>query len=314
MSEVASPINRFNLRSANEQLTEFAYNPGLERLASLYGVEELPRAVDERLLTLQGVAAAYWDFRGGKERQAVNWDIEHLGQPGSKEWSAVFEAADELGMVRSGELIRRQPDYLVVLGGANKAPLDRLRFGLASVVQAGRLAYLGSSRPLSDTERKNVQGYAPYANTEFDLGSAAFESLLGAQVVDEVNENRDGDTWRMRLYEYKIDDNTKQGFVLSTPTTVEGHRATTYDNYRFFADRAELSTSQPTTVASVTTSFYVPAQHLAGVQELMLPYGTKLETFGHSAEYSGVNRRPSQLLQETKAAVDAAVRLNVAIR
>jgi hypothetical protein len=48
-------------------------------------------------------------------------------------------------------------------------------------------------------------------------------------------------------------------------------------------------------------------------QKLTLKYGTSVETIGHSSDYSGAKRKPSQLLQETKSAIDAAVRLQEAI-
>ncbi len=59
----------------------------------------------------------------------------------------------------------------------------------------------------------------------------------------------------------------------------------------------------------MTTGFYTQGQGIPAVQELTLPYGTHVETIGHDAAYSGMVRKPSQLLQETKAAIDAAVRL-----
>lgn len=118
----------------------------------------------------------------------------------------------------------------------------------------------------------------------------------------------------MRLYEFERNDALHHGFVLSTPTTIEGQRANTYDNYKFFAERAALADEPHATVAAVTTGFYVPGQHLPGVEELTLRHGIRVETIGHSAEYSGVTRKPAQLLQETRAAIDAAYRLNQALR
>ena len=86
------------------------------------------------------------------------------------------------------------------MGGANKAPLDRLRYGLSVVDDFDQVVYLGSSRPVSDAEREKAADYAPDAQTEFDLGCGAFEKLLGAKVVDEISIEKDGDTWGMRLY------------------------------------------------------------------------------------------------------------------
>jgi hypothetical protein len=314
------PESRFNkpigYNHAYSELGWFADNTGLLELAELYGVgkDKLPwqyedEDIPHRLRILQEIGQKYWDFRNGAERQAVDFNDEALDDPDSKQGIAIFEAARSLGMVESSRP-SIDADYLVILGGANKAPYDRLKYGL-EVTQGyfGHAVYLGSTRPVSDAEREKAKDYAPNARTEFDLGCGAFETLLDAHMVDEVTEVRDGDTWGMRLYEYEHNGETKSGFVLSTPQTIGARRATTYDNYKFFADRAELAKNPDTKVVAVTTGFYVPAQHLPAVQELTLPYGTQVETIGHDAAYSGVTRKASQLLQETKAAIDAAVRL-----
>jgi hypothetical protein len=290
-------------------LEAFAHNEGLVEMAQLFGAEELPENTAERLSVLQKIATENWDFRKGAERQAVNWNDELLDQEGTEQWETVFTAANKLGLVESSEPEDKDPDFLVILGGANKAPLDRLRYGLEKLDSFGQVAYLGSSRPVSDAEREKAKDYAPDAQTEFDLGCGAFETLLGAKQVDEIIEERNGDTWGMRLYEFEHEGEVKHGFVLSTPQTIGERRATTYDNYRFFADRAELEHHPDASVVAVTTGFYTQGQGIPAVQELTLPHGTHVETIGHDAAYSGVVRKPSQLLQEAKSAIDAAVRL-----
>ncbi len=297
---------------AAAELSRFASNEGLDELASLYGVE-LPEGTLDRLSTLKQLGAEHWDFRKGAERQEVNWDEGLIDEEGSEQHDAIFAAADKLGLVQDTEPKNKHPNSLVILGGANRAPLDRLRYGLEHVEDFDRVAYLGSSRAVSDAEREKAAEYAPEAQTEFDLGCGAIETLLGAKMIDEISIERDGDTWGMRLYEFERNGEMKHGFVLSTPQMIGKRRATTYDNYRFFADRAELADDPGHSVVAVTTGFYTQGQHMPGVQELTLPFGTTVETIGHSAEYSGVTRKASQLLQETKSAVDAAVRLEAAI-
>lgn len=282
-------------------------------MASLFGTETLPENPAERLLALQKVATAHWDFRKGAERQAVDWNVEAIDQEGSEQWNTIFSAADKLGLVRDSEPQTKNPNSLVILGGANKAPFDRLRYGLEQVYNFEIAAYLGSTRPVSEAEREKAKDYAPTARTEAELGYGAFETLLGARMVDEVHEVRYGDVWGMRFYEFEYNGEIKNGFVLSTPQQIGARRATTYDNFSFFADRAELADNPDYSIVAVTTGIYTAGQHLPGVQELTLKYGTTVETIGHSAEYSGAVRKPSQLLQETKAAIDAAVRLQEAI-
>jgi len=298
---------------ARQELESFVKNQGLEEMARLFGVEKLPEDQSKKLLALQKIAKEHWDFRKGAERQAVDWNVELLDQEGSEPWNTIFTAADKLGLVQDTDPQNKKPNSLIILGGANKAPLDRLRYGLEHVEDFDQLVYLGSTRPVSDAEREKAVEYAPNAQTEFELGCGAFETLLGAKMVDEISEERDGDIWGMRLYEFEHNGEIKHGFVLSTPQQIGEHRATTYDNYKFFADRAELINDPEHTVVAVTTGFYSQGQHLPGVAELTLKYGTTIETIGHSAEYSGVKRKPSQLLQEIKSAIDAAVKLQIAI-
>jgi len=298
---------------ARAELDAFVANPGLDELASLFGVEELPDDPRERLHKLEELAAAHWDFRKGAERQATDWNDELLDQEGSEQWEAVFSGADKLGLVESSTAKNKHPQTLMFYGAANRAPFDRLRYGLEQVEDFGQLVYLGCSRPVSDGEREEAKDYAPDAQTEFDLGWGALETLLDAKMTDEVSWERDGDTWGMRLYEFEKDGETKHAFALSTPQYIGEERANTYDNLRFFADRAELAEDPDHTIVAVTNAFYTGGQGLPGVQELTLPFGTEIETIGFDAAYGGKVRKPSQLLQETKAAVDAAVRLEAAL-
>lgn len=296
-----------------KELDSFLNNPGWDELAAEFSNKPLPVDTDERLVVLRGLAAN-WDFRNGAERQAVNWDDSALGDEDSALWKSVFRAGDKLHMVQDGVLHNKSPKYLAILGGANKAPFDRLRFGLEAAEDFEHVVYLGASRSVLPAEREKAKAYAPDAKTEFDLGSGAFKALLGAKLTDDFTIERDGDTWGLRAYDLTYKGTEKTGFVLSTPTTIHGKRATTYDNFKFFADRAELSKDPEATVAAITTAFYVPGQHLAAVQELTLPYGTPVETIGHSAGFSGVRRTATQILQEAKSGVDAAVRLDAAIQ
>ncbi len=311
---MSEQLNRQNPEQlARHELEAFVDNPGLVEMSQLFGLQEVPADRHDRLHAFQEVAAAHWDFRKGEERQATNWDDELLDQEGSEQWNTIFDGADKLGLVKDTEPVNKHPNSLVILGGANRAPLDRLRYGLEKVEDFEQVAYLGSSRPLSDAEREKAKDYAPDAQTEFDLGCRAFETLLGARVVDDLSFKRNGDIWRARLYEFERNGETKHGFALNTPHKIGERRANTYDNYSFFVDVAELSKDPDHTVVAVTTGFYTKGQHLPAVQVLTLPYGIKVETIGHSAEYSGVKRKPSQLLQETKSAIDAGVSLQAAI-
>lgn len=305
--------------AADNELLVAAGSIGFDLLADLYGVEDLPTDTEERLMVLQGIAATHWDFRKGAERQQVEWDDATVDVEGSNAWEAIFSAGSMLGLVQDTTPIDDNPNSLIILGGANRAPFDRMRYGLENVANFGQVAYLGSSRPVSDAEREKTAEYAPEAVTEFELGVGALETLVQARKIDEttLEIEIDGEASEGNLHTYELDFNgeRKTALMVNTPLMINAphmfgeRRANTYDNYRFFAGAAGLDEDSEHVAVAVTTGFYTAGQHLPGVQELTLPYNTELETIGHSAAYSGVTRKASQLLMETKAMVDAAVLL-----
>ena len=195
---------------------------------------------------------------------------------------------------------------------------DRLEHLLESLDDFGMLIYLGASNPLTDGQKDKAKGYAPGAQTEFDLGCSAFETLLGARIVSRDSTVRKDDVWAWQEYEFEWKGVTRTAFALNTPKEVheddqQSHRANTYDNCKFFARMAELADNPHVTAVFDTNALYLPGQHLAAVQELTLRYGVAVETVGPSAERTGADRIPPQLLQENKAGIDAAVRLEQAI-
>ena len=303
--------------NAAAELDSFAYNPGLEKMTELFSNGALPLPMEERLSVAKEIADQNWDFRKGSERQATDWSNDLLDQPNSHQWNTIFEAADELGLVKNTQPINKSPDMFAVLGGANHAPYDRLKYGLETLDDFGALAYLGAQREVNESERTKAADYAPGAKTEFDLGCAAFEKLLpNINRIDDIPLESvvDEDVWRMRVYEFQWKGKNKYAYALSSPKQIGERRATTYDNYDHLADLMQLQKDPNKSIVAVTTGFYTQGQHLPAVQQLTLKYGTSVETIGHSAEYAGVARKPSQLLQETKAAIDAAVKLQDAIQ
>lgn len=295
---------------AISELLSFVNNPGLSELARLYGEDISVLPSRSKLSVLGNLAATYWDFRKGAERQTTDWSDDSLNQEGSVQRDIIFNTAAKLGMVASSRSANQTPDYLVILGGANRSPLDRLRYGLENVDRFGQLVYMGSSRPLSEIEKSKVKDYAPGASTEFDLGCSAFETYLEAVPVKNIRVMREGEEWGIEAYDF-TDANSaqKRAFALNSPQIVGEHRATTYDNYRFLAETIGLQHHTTASIVSVTTGFYIPGQHAPAVQEITLPYGVTVETIGHDAAYSGAHRLPTQLLQEAKAAIDGYTRL-----
>ena len=288
---------------ASQALDAFVFNPGLDEMASAFG-ESLPTYRQGRLAALTELSKQ-WDFRRGQERQDTV-SQSTIDQPDGKIWKQVFAAATQLGMVESSKPKNTSPENLLILGGANRAPLDRLRYGLASA-QPETVYYMGATRPTTPVEQEKAKDYAPGALTEFELGCGAIMSYLEAKQTDESTDGDPEQAWRE--FSFRNKGRKLLAYAINTPKPTGQQRANTYDNFAHFAAWNGLVPGNSAPTLAVTTGFYVPGQHLPGVQELVGSYGVGFETIGHSAAYSGANRLASQLLQETKAAIGAADRL-----
>ena len=296
------------------ELLAFVHNPNLERLAVLTETAApLPTEPRERLAALQTIARDHLDFRGGKARQNTQWE----GRVNTEVDELLTNVGEALGMDANTAPEHRYPDWLLLPGAANEAALNRLAIGLTTV-QPKAMAALASARRLSPTEQERVATWAPGAETEFDLSCAAYESMPGAQLIGETAEDREGDTWRIRLYKVPLDNGRAcEAYVIGAPAMVQDGKgglrpANSHDNFRCFADGVGVRPGMRVAVA--TTGIYVPMQHLAAVEELA-PSGYRVETFGHSGAFSRVpiKRTGPQYGQEIKSAIDAAASLQSAI-
>lgn len=85
-------------------------------------------------------------------------------------------------------------DFAIVLGGANWSNLDRARYA-AEAHKNGQariwtLIISGSIRKLKDKEKEVVHGYAPAAETEYDLCLAAAKIIADEYSIRDVRVHR----------------------------------------------------------------------------------------------------------------------------
>lgn len=321
--------DQLKIERAQAELATFADNPHLISIFEQAGCEIDPIDVgltDEeqnaaranRLAAMQAFATEHWDARNGIERQSVDWGTKPA------EESPYYGQFVQLGMVESSKTTRSEYDFLLVLGAANKAPLQRLQYGLEQGSTYDHIALLGAGRPVGEKESKIADTYAPGAKTEHDLMDGAAKTVFKGKLVEDEYVDLEGvkyygadhpDYWKLHYFE------TTEGMPIFSlhsdykpqPENPSKNRAHTGDTYAFFRATAGDMLGVDSSVALVTNAFYTNAQHLDAVRELTLKTGAFVETIGFSAEYSGVVRKENQLLQETKSAIDAAVRLQQAI-
>lgn len=313
---------------ADQELVQFTEHPALRELTNYFGFEATED--QDRLDQLQQFMTQNWEARNGTERQAVNWDDPD--DPSAQEASRkVFELTAYLNMVESSHPKHDEYDYLVILGGANLAPFDRLRYGMEQGAKYKHIVLLGGGRKVGENEKPKTDTYAPGARTEFDLMNGAVETLLGDQIIrDETVDLRepagraehDSKNWKVRMYELKDGTN-----ILSLSSDFEPekdqskdarqhkNRSNSGDTYAFMREiLGESMLNADAKALLVTNAFYTNAQHLDAVRELTLTTGAQVETIGYDAAYGGTVRTAKQLKQELKSGIDAAVRLQDAIK
>jgi hypothetical protein len=292
-----------------QDLNHRVQDPAFDALADMFG-QELPTD-DSRLGVLQDVAARNWDFRKGKERQDVAWEGE-LADPNSTAGREVFRHTGRLGLVASTHTILPVYDFGIVTGGANRSPLDRTRYLHEQAAEVDHVLMLGSVRPVNDAERAKAADYAPGATSEFDLMRGAAENVyrLGSYVEDRPKEVGYDFRGEARVYHYNNADGPMIS-VLDAPAPADPskNRPNTVETYAFARELFGNELANADVLVS-TNAHFSPFQHIDALGALSLPTGAQVETIGYDAAYGGMNRLPSQLLQETKSYVDAMARLD----
>lgn len=296
---------------AIEYLVRFVNNPGVEHIVKEFDPQYAHiKDPNKRIDRLAEIAAEHWDFRKGRERFEIT-EIQPMDEPDSELGKIILEGARRMEIAISSPATLRHYSIVAILGGANKSPLNRLRYALEQHISYDMLIYLGSEREVQLPEQANVKDYASGAQTEFDLGKGALSSLLGIQMAETGEYEVATSEWRITHLQSK---DGKPIFILSAPPFLGGKRANTADTYDFMRRFFQEELTPKKNVLFTTASTYRYAQYFDAVREISLRTGVDVEIIGFDADYTGTETSPSQFLQELKAAADAAVRLRNAIQ
>lgn len=298
---------------ATEYLHRFAFNPGVERIVREFDTHFATiKNANKRLDYLQELAAKHWDYRKGRERFEIVAN-EPMDQPGDALGKVVYQGATEMGMYERSTATLRHYNIMAILGGANRSPYNRLKYGLMQNCTYDMLAYLGSEREILPPEYEQVKDYAPGAKTEFDLGMGAIMSLM----TDKLSENKEGEydvvtsEWHIARLQQK---DGVPVMLLSAPPFLGVKRANTADTYDFLRRLEQEALTRPKNILFITSSVFRYAQYFDAVREITLRTGVDIETIGFEPAFSGMDYKPSQLLQELKGGTDAAIRLRNALQ
>lgn len=286
-----------------------------------------------RIFALEKLAATQFHSRGDGDVYIERWNGagDDLSEPLR---SRVIGLADRLGLVTAKQPTHRTYDHTLVLGGGKRSPLLRARLCAELVdrgVVAGRIALLGSPRPVGPEERPATDQYAPAAADEFELLIAAATNefhltpkpvrfLCGSGDAEQICPawsarfpDHEADTPPAFTHEREVDLIDARGRVaataLSASTGRPPVRPDTSDTFRLWARWARPEPAQRALL--VTTQLFIPFQTFDGLRRLYLPLGVKVDSVGFDATWADRPLTAVDLLQEVLSGIRSARRLVV---
>jgi hypothetical protein len=137
--------------------------------------------INDTELFLEACSQANPRYQGGKDLVRFQLEQDETTWPEEVQ-DATMILAGHLGMLRDSTPLSGKYDMIIALGGARRSPLHRACYAAQAVVDKRAsvsyiLAIAGSTRPLGETEKAQVQDFAEGAETEFDLCSGAAEVI-----------------------------------------------------------------------------------------------------------------------------------------
>jgi hypothetical protein len=295
----AFPADGDELLSA---IDRWVRSPPMAALVSEFG-GVLPRSASllDLLNTLEEFSSR-WDYRRGAERSFAR----RVRLSRAKE-ELISEVAIALGLGCATAPAYGHFDHIVILGGLAPACFARCQ-GAADFIRRSKarpqtITALGALRPLGDSEEASVGDLLKLdpAN-EFAAWDAGLRLAFG---LDRALEER-RHAGRVRSY---LDPGGVPIRVIAAPTKrPAAMRANTADTMDWFAKRvAQLRGGER--MLLVTTSLYVPYQHVEGLRMLGLPHQTEVEMYGvHPNDMDqrfAPDIQPYHYLQEIRSTIRA---------
>jgi hypothetical protein len=197
------PVGDGRVTQIKLSIAQWLSAPSLHKLAKLFG-GSVPNGLDVYGLSKWFLEFSdVWDFRGRQKQafdikvgEGARWLLNSDDLTEEQKRSALI-AALELRLMDNDESARENHDYIWVLGGAKLSCLLRSRLAKQTVESAKRplkaVVMLASMRPIGDGEREATDTYAPGAETEFDLFTAAAQREFGAANKFAEERHDDGE-------------------------------------------------------------------------------------------------------------------------
>ncbi|MEV0544343.1 hypothetical protein [Nocardia salmonicida] len=287
---------------------EWMLSPPMRDLVGAFG-GRLPDAETPLLADrLDAFSTANWDFR---QRAAERHQLDERTFTSAIE-ELVEDASVALGLTRSTYPEHGSYQHMLVLGGRARACQRRMAYArrlCQDGIGAGRIAALGSFRPLDAEEREFLGAAAEYEIDALRVGAGQAFGADDPALGRGFGTRGASESW---IESFAVTPEVSVE-VLAAPASAGRSRANTADSFIFWSRAAEPSAGDR--VLIVTDQLYVPFQHCAAVRVLRT-LGCTLETVGcppdAEAGRSG-EPRADQCLQEIHSTIRAMHRLVTAV-
>lgn len=293
------------IKSLEDNVSTWIHSYSFIKLIELFGGSAKKNGSLKDQIAYYNSFTEVWDYRKKKANGGERWMIQEDAFL-SDNRAFIMDCITSLGF-RDVVEPKVQPDYILPLGGARMANLDRcIRAREVCAIYPETtisVVALTGMRPINDIERPYLEQYAPDAQTEYDAMcgglSKAFD-LSGYSYMEEIHKNENLNlSWAERHY----CSNHRSIIVLSAPSSVPERRANSMDTFEFFLERTKLEAGSR--LLLVTSCIYVPFQ-LMKFTDLAIEKGIYVDCIGNRNYID----TPSVLnvasyLQELKATINA---------
>ena len=300
-----NPRRTKRIEELENNISSWICSEAFTRLVILFG-GTLPSAksIKEQVSYFNDFADV-WDYRKHKANGGERWLVSEDGFL-SEHKSEIMESMFALGLTDVMEP-KQRPDYIMPLGGARMANLDRC-LAANEMCQLYKeynipVVALTGMRPINDIEKESLETYAPFAKTEYEAICCGIEKAfnLSKGLYSETLHSNDNINmaWAERVY----DCDKRMISVLSAPSSDPDRRANSMDTFEFFLKRYEQK--EGAKLLLVTSAIYVPFQ-LMKFTDLALEKGLYVDCIGNrSYDHSPTVLNTASYLQELKATINA---------
>ena len=226
-------------------------------------------------------------YQGGRDLVRYELENDQTAWPEDTK-TVIMGAAEGMHMLKPETPVVGQFDYVIALGGARQANLDRARYAVQAATNGmasfNNLIVAGSTRKLQSAEQENAANYAPGAQTEADLCAGAAKAVQAEAINVPVSS-------------FEV-----EGEKASTPVIIETVLAALRNN-------GELREGMR--IGVVTTQIYQQSTALDAAR-IGKQFGVDTFTAGNPSDPAVVAKRTpatyqSEVLRTLKAAATAIV-------